>query len=115
VIRDGQTILATSLLNPEPISGGDIQYLPAVNLARVQREGAEVPRIVQVDPEFRMAKADRGKPHLEAFDAGAWLLEGADPYWPVSASVAQADMELPVVRYVLDPLKPAIQGVERVH
>jgi hypothetical protein len=115
VTVDGQTILSASLVNPEAISGGDIQYLPAVNLARVHRDGAQVARIVQVDPEFRMHKADRGKPQVEAFDAAAWLLEGADPWWPVSASIAQADMELPVVRYVLDPVKPAMQGVEKVH
>jgi hypothetical protein len=102
-------------MNPEPISGGDIQYLPAVNLARVQRDGGEVPRIVQVDCEFRFRKADRGKANLVNFDAGAWLLEGAEPWWPVSASCAVAEMELPVLRYVLDPVKPAVQGVERVH
>jgi hypothetical protein len=111
----GRTILTVALVDPEAISGGDIQYLPAVNLARVERDGGQVPRIVQVDPEFRFHKADRGKAHLDAFDAAAWLLDGAAPYWPVSASCAVADVEMPVIRYVLDPLKPAVQGVERVH
>ena len=115
VALDGAPLLSASLINPEAISGGDIQYLPAVNLARVRRNGSVEPRIVQVDPEFRMDKADRGKAHLEAFSAAAWLLEGAEPWWPVSASCALADMELPVIRYVLDPEKPAIQGVEKVH
>ena len=111
----GQTLLSAALVNPEPISGGDIQYLPAVNLARVSRNGSIEPKIVQVDPEFRMDKADRGKAQLDAFDSAGWMLEGAEPWWPVSASCALADMELPVIRYVLDPLKPAIQGVEKVH
>jgi len=115
VSEAGKLVLSASLVNPEAISGGDIQYLPAVNLARVKRDGEAIPRIVQVDPDFRMHRADRGKPHLECFDAAAWLLDGADPWWPVSASCAVADMELPVLRYILDPFKPAIQGVERVH
>jgi hypothetical protein len=115
VASDGSLALSATLMNPEAISGGDIQYLPAVNLAMVRRESGDVPRIVQVDPEFQMHKADRGKALIEAFDAAAWLLDGAELSWPVSASCAQADMEMPQIRYVLDPFKPAIQGVEKVH
>jgi hypothetical protein len=114
VTLDGHTILEASLLDPAPIGGGDIQYLPNVNMARVRRDGGELTRIVQVDPEFTIAKVDRGRPDLATFDAGAWGLEGAEPWWPVSASCATVDMELPRIRYVMDPEKPAMQGVEKV-
>lgn len=114
VEADGQLILDASLINPEPISGGDIQYLANVNLTRVVREGQEVPRLVQVDPDYVFHRADRGRPKLDRFDAGAWLLDGADPWWGVSASVSTADMVLPKLRYIMDPEKPPLQAIERV-
>ena len=114
VTLDGREILDIVLQDPEPISGSDVQYLPNVNLARTVRDGAEISRIIQVDPDFTFRKADRGKPHLEAFEADAWLLPGADPWWPVSASYALADMQMPRLRYALDPEKPAIQGMEQL-
>ncbi|MFN0147817.1 MAG: acetoacetate decarboxylase family protein [Dehalococcoidia bacterium] len=114
VIDGGETVLDVSLQNPEPISGADIQYLPAMNLVRTMREGAEISRIVQVDADFTFHKADRGKPLLTAFDAAAWLLDGADPWWGVSASQAVADMQMPTLRYALDPRKPATEGMERL-
>ncbi len=114
VVVDGEMALDCALINPEPIGVGDVQYLPSLNLARVARDGGEVPRIVQVDPDYVMAKADRGKAQLTTFDASAWLLDGADPWWPVSATLVTADMTLPQIRYVIDPSKRAIEGVERV-
>ena len=66
------TVLDMTLLNPEPVSGNDLQYLAGLNLARVSRDGVELQRLVQVDPDFLFKSADRGKPQLDAFDAGAW-------------------------------------------
>jgi hypothetical protein len=115
VVLDGRDILSCEVINPEPIGGGDVQYLPNVNMARVQTSDGIIPKIVQVDPDFAIAKADRGKPALLAFDPGAWLLDGADPWWPVSGSYVTADMTLPHLRYILDPVTPAVQGgVEKV-
>ena len=111
----GRAVLGCALINPEPISGGDVQYLPNVNMTRVQTADGATPRIVQVDPDFTFHRADRGKPQLETFDAEAWQLGGADPWWPVSASYTTADVTMPTIRYVLDPVKPAVQGgVEKV-
>ncbi|MFN0093461.1 MAG: acetoacetate decarboxylase family protein [Dehalococcoidia bacterium] len=114
VTLEGRTILSAGMLDPEAISGNDIQWLPNVHIARMVRDGAEIARIVQVDPDFVYTKADRGKPALEAFDAGAWRMDGADPWWPVSASFVTCDLTMPQIRYVLDPSKPAVAGVERV-
>lgn len=114
VAAGGKTILEVAAINPEPISGGDVQYLPNVNLARTVRDGGEIARLVQVDPDYIMHKADRGKPKLEAFDPAAWLLEGADAWYPVSASVVTADVTMPRVRYVMDPAKNPMQAVETI-
>ena len=111
---NGTLALEIALINPEAISGSDVQWLPNVQLVRTVRDGAEVARIIQVDPDFSYTKADRGKPELQAFDASAWLLDGADPWWPVSASHVIADMQMPKLRYAMDPEKPAAAGVERL-
>jgi hypothetical protein len=115
VAVDGVSVLEGALINPEPISGGDVQYLPNVNMARVRTADGVVPRLVQVDPDFTFHRADRGKPQLNAFDAEAWGLGGADPWWPVSASYTTADVTMPKIRFVMDAVKPAVQGgVEKV-
>lgn len=114
VARDGRTLLDITLLNPEPIAGNDIQYLAGLNVARVLREGAELPRLVQVDPDYTFRSADRGKPSLDAFDAEAWGLAGAVPNHPVSASYAVADITMPELRYLVDPALPPLTAVERL-
>jgi hypothetical protein len=111
---DGRRVLDVSLMNPEPISGADVQYLPNMNLARVLRDGEEVVRLVQVDPEYTFQKADRGKPRLDTFEPEAWELAGCVPVWPVSASLAVADMTLPKLRYLVDPTKNPLAAVEKV-
>ncbi|MBA4180832.1 MAG: hypothetical protein C0506_09610 [Anaerolinea sp.] len=110
----GATVLELTLLNPEPISGNDLQYLANLNLARVTRDGSALDRLVQVDPDYVFRSADRGKPQLDAFDAAAWQLAGAKPIHAVSASYAVADITMPVLRYLVDPVKPPLQAVERL-
>jgi hypothetical protein len=110
----GRPILELTLLNPDPISGNDVQYLANLNVARMVRDGAEVARLVQVDPDYAFRSADRGKPLLGAFDAGAWGLPGASPYYRVSASYCVADITLPEIRYLVDPAKNPLAAVERI-
>ncbi len=111
---DGRTILDVALMNPEPISGGDVQYLANLNLARIVRGGSEALRLVQVDPDYVFHRADRGGPRLLAFEAGAWGMDGAVPYFPIAASVTTCDITMPRIRYLVDPAKPPLQAVETV-
>lgn len=113
-VAGGATVLDMTLLNPEPIAGNDIQYLANLNTARLQKDGAEVPRLVQSDPEYSFRSADRGKPELETFDAAAFGLAGAVPIFAVSASYAVADIQMPELRYLVDPSKSPIAAVERI-
>jgi hypothetical protein len=111
VIVDGDEILRVSLLDPEPISGGDIQYVSNMNLAR-DADGKGV--LVQVDPDYRFHKAERGKPDIAAFNKAAWRAESVDPVWPVAASWALTDTGFPKIRFVLDPDQPAVVGTRRL-
>jgi hypothetical protein len=111
VTGDGAEILRVSLIDPEPISGGDIQYVANMNLARdAEGKGA----LVQVDPGFAFHKAERGRPEIAVFDAKAWRAEGVDPVWPIAASWALADSGFPKIRYVLDPDQPARTGTRKL-
>ena len=114
VQADGKTVLDITLLNPEPISGNDVQYLASLNLARITRDGAEQIRLIQVDPDFMFKSADRGQPQLGAFEPAAWQLDGAIPNHAVSASCCVADISMPALRYLVDPDKPPLTAVERL-
>ncbi|MEX2080921.1 MAG: acetoacetate decarboxylase family protein [Dehalococcoidia bacterium] len=107
-------VLDVALMNPEAIGPGDVQYISSLHVARILRDGAELTRLIQVDPEYVFHTADRGKPLVSAFRAGAWGLEGALLSWPVSASFTRCDITMPTIRYLVDPAKPVMQSVERI-
>jgi hypothetical protein len=71
-------------------------------------------RLVQVDPAVAVARAERGRPELGAFDAVAWGDARLLPTEPVSASIALADVTLPALRYLCRPDVWAFDGTERV-
>lgn len=110
----GRTILRASLVDPEPMSGAEIQLIAGMHTARVRRDGTLVPRLVQVDPELTFHQAARGRPRLEVFDGAAWGDERLQPVYPVSAWFAVGDLELPRVRYLCDPGVGALEGTEKV-
>jgi hypothetical protein len=110
---NGRTILEVEQLDREFISGNDIQYISSMHLCRNKEDSKLV--IVQLDPEWTFLKAERGRPHLAAFDAHAW--NGGDqliPAWPISASFAVADTTLSPIRYISDPNVDAFKGTTQV-
>jgi hypothetical protein len=114
VAAEGGTVLGCRMQSPEAISGGDIQYISNVNLARMERDGSVVTRLLQVDPDFIFHSAERGRPVIDTFDAEAWQLAGARPVFPVSASYSIADVQMPHLRYIMDPAKSPMEAVERL-
>jgi Acetoacetate decarboxylase (ADC) len=110
----GATILDVSMVDPVPVTGHDVQYPPGMHLARLERGGVWVPRIVQVDSEYEFRRADRGRPSLNIFDAGAWGDDRLVTDIAVSASFAACDMTIANVRYICNPDIPAAEGTEKV-
>lgn len=114
VAFEGRTVLDAGLALPEPLGSGDLQPLASLNLARLSpddRTGA----LIQVDPEYAVHTADRGRPVVTAFAAEHWggedLLQLRNP---IVAWSARADTDLPVVRFAIDPNRPAFEGTRRV-
>jgi hypothetical protein len=112
--RADGVVLEASLRNPDPIGGGDIQYISSLHLARVVRDGEEKVRLVQVDPDFAVSKADRGRPELPVCRPGAFGFDGATLTHAVSASHTTVNITLPTLRYLVDPAKSPLTAVERV-
>jgi hypothetical protein len=78
---------------------------------------AETPkglRLVQVDTEIRVTRAERAQPHLTHFSPEAFGLAPAKLAHPVAAFVALCDVTLPRVRFVCRADVPAFAGTERV-
>ncbi len=113
-VGDGnRPVLQVSLVDPQAISGGDVQYTANMNLARVRRGGEVLPRLVQVDPEFTFRRAERGTPVVDRFERDT-STGGVVPVYPVSASYTVCDITMPRIRYIVDPDRPAMEATETI-
>ena len=108
---DGRDVLELAALAPLPLAASDLQFFSSMHLA----ETPKGLRLLQIDAEPAVSRAERGKPRLEHFDPRAFgLPEGARLGWPVAASVALCDLTLPKIRFMCRPDVPAFAGTERI-
>ena len=114
VIHEGATILECALIDPEPISGGDVQYIHSVTLAQAPLDGQTAPRLIQVDSRYTFHKAERGRPEIRALDAEAWHTGPLRPRNPIAATLCTCDTDLPRIRFVMDPEVPVIKGTRKI-
>ena len=114
VTRDGAPILDAALVNPETISGADVQFIHTVTLARVTEAGTPVPYLVQIDPHYTFHSAERGRPEVSRFDAEAWNAGSVTLNFPIAASMTTCDTDLPQIRFVMHPETPVVQGTKRI-
>jgi Acetoacetate decarboxylase (ADC) len=110
VLVDGRQVLALVGRQPVPLQPGDVQYTVTMTLASTPR-GV---RLVQVEPEYRLARVERLRARLTAFDGAGWGEEALAPSTPVSATVGVGDVTLPRLRFVSRPDVSAFQGTESV-
>jgi hypothetical protein len=110
VVRGGRSIFAGALQDPMPLRTADAYYVANIHLAHTPN-GL---RLVQVDPDFDVERAERGRALLLRFEPDAWACEGVRPSDPVSASFTVATVTLPSLRYVCRPDVLAFEGTERV-
>jgi len=114
VVRDGVTVLDCELVDPEPISGGDVQYIHSVTLANAPLDSKTGPLLVQVDSRYTIKKAERGRPRVSILVQSGW---GAGPLWPgnpIAATVTTCDTDLPRIRFVMDVETPVVRGTRRI-
>ena len=114
VRRDGETVLEVALVNPEPISPADVQYIHSVTLVRLADGAAAKSQLVQVDPHYTVHKAERGRPKVARFAPEAWHAATLELRHPMSASFSTCDTDLPQIRFVMDADLPVVQGTRKV-
>ena len=61
-------------------------------------------------PDFEVSRADRGSAQIDAFDSNFWDAPDLRPVYPIVASYTTAKITLPKIRYICDPMQPAISG-----
>jgi hypothetical protein len=111
---DGMPVLECALVDPEPISGADVQYIHSVTLGHAPLEGDTAPRLIQVDPRYTFHRAERGRVEVSRLDAEAWNAPGLAVRDAISATVCTCDTDLPRIRFVMDPEVPVIRGTRRI-
>jgi hypothetical protein len=110
VDADGATALEVTGLAPLPLATSDLQFFSSMHRADTPK-GL---RLVQVDSELRVTRAERAQPHLVRFSSEAFGLAAARLAYPVAAFVALCDVTLPRLRFMCRPDVPAFAGTERI-
>ena len=96
-------------LDPDPLGNDDVSYSTAATLAHTPR-GL---RLVQVDIDVTVQRAERVKPRLLHFDGPRWGVHpSVVPYHPVSASTAVGEITIQRLRYVNKPDELAFTSTE---
>jgi hypothetical protein len=108
VATGGRTVLAITCRDPDPLGNTDIAFTATVALAQTPR-GL---RLVQIDCDYAVHRAERVRPVVDAFEQGEWMSASVDLTWPISAAVAIADITLEPHRYVSKPDELAFTSTE---
>lgn len=110
---DGHEVLEVAVADPEPIAGADLLSFDNLHLIRLGDEGAGA--VVQVNPEYAIHGADRGRPVLRLPDPNALGMNGGIRLsMAMTAFTFRADTTLPPVRFVMDPVVPALQSTRKL-
>jgi hypothetical protein len=95
------------------INGGDLMTFD--NLHLVQLEDQEGVKLVQVDPEYTIQEADRGRPTVSLPDSRALGMQGRLQLTsPIIGFTFRADTDLVPVRFVIDSVQSAAASTSRV-
>lgn len=100
---------AVSGMDPDPLSPGDVQYTVTTTLAHTP-VGL---RLVQVEPEYEMRRAERARPRLSRWSPAGPAAE-LEPRHPVAATISVGQVTLPALRFVSRPDVPAFEGTEKL-
>jgi hypothetical protein len=110
VVVDDRLVLGLVARHPDPLAPADVQYTVTMTPANTPK-GL---RLVQVEPEYRLARVERLRARLSGFDPAGWGSEALAPSTAVSATIGVGDVTLPRLRFVCRPDVLAFEGTEAV-
>lgn len=106
----GQTILKVRMVQPTPTNGTSFGLNANVHLAHTPLG----PKLVQAGADWTFQSADLGRPRIDAFVPEAWGRGGVRPTYPVSAVAGTADVTFREIKFVSDPVQPALFGTTTI-
>jgi hypothetical protein len=110
---DGRELLDIAIHDPDVIGGSDLMTFDNVHLVRVGPSGEGT--ILQIDPEYAIHQANRGRPTVRLPDPEALGMQGLLKLrTPIVGFAIRADTDLVPVRFRMDPSKPAIEGTTKI-
>jgi hypothetical protein len=110
---DGRTVAELAVHTADVINGSDLMTFDNLHLVRLGEEDA--PKLVQIDPEYTIHQADRGRPFVSLPDPQALGMDGnLRLAAPIIGFTFRADSDLVPVRFMIDANQPAISSTKRV-
>ncbi len=110
VARGGRSFVDLVLRKPERIGETDTQFVSSLHPAQTPHGF----RLVQVDIEYAVKRAERGRLEIAAFDAAAWGEDRVRPTLALPGVVGRADVSIRPIRFVCRADILAFQGTESV-
>ena len=108
---DGRIVADFGVHTADVINGSDLMTFDNLNVVSVDGR----PTLVQVDPEYTIQQADRGRPTVSLPDPHALGMRGLlDLASPIIGFTFRADTDLVPVRFTIDTVEPAITSGKRV-
>jgi hypothetical protein len=110
---EGRTVVDVAVHTADVINGSDLMTFDNLHLVRLGDETGA--KLVQVDPEYTIHQADRGRPSVSLPDPTALGMHGLLRLAsPILGFTVRADADLVPVRFTIDTVRPAITSTTRV-
>jgi hypothetical protein len=110
---DERPVVELTVHTADVINGSDLMTFDNLHLVRLGDD--DRPTLVQVDPEYTIHQADRGRPAVVLPDPQALGMRGLlRLVSPIIGFTFRADSDLVPVRFTIDGVRPAVTSTNRV-
>jgi len=110
---DGRELVDLAVHTADVINGSDLMTFDNLHLVRVGDDAAL--KLVQVDPEYTIHQADRGRAHVGLPDVNALgMRRDLRLTSPIVGFTFRADTDLVPVRFVIDAVESALTSTKRI-
>lgn len=110
---DGRDVVDVAVHTSDVINGSDLMTFDNLHLVRFG--DGEAGMLVQIDPEYTIHQADRGRPEVRLPDPQALGMRGSlQLASPIIGFTFRADTDLVRPRFTIDAIEPALTSTRRV-
>jgi hypothetical protein len=110
---DGHDLVDLAVRTADVINGSDLMTFDSLHMVRIGDDPGL--KLVQVDPEYTIHQADRGRPEVRLPDPDALGMKGNLRLTsPIIGFTFRADTDLVPIRFVIDAVESALTSTKRV-